>query len=734
MAPHLKRIRHWRKGLLLVAACALATAGATAAWPNPSHASAAAGAQTWGDDFSGAAGSAVDASKWTHETGGGGIGYSELEYYTGGTDNAALDGNGHLVITAKKDTGGHSCWYGTCQYTSAKFTSASTFTQKYGRFEARIKIPRGQGMWPAFWMLGNNIGSVGWPASGEIDVMENIGKEPGTVHGSLHGPGYSGSNPLTGSYTLPNGAAFADDYHTFTADWAPDSITFYVDGVQYEKHVPADTNGNAWVYDHPFYLILNLAVGGSWPGSPDASTSFPQQMLVDYVHVDAWDTGSGSGGGTATGATGAITGLAGKCVDVAAANSANGTAVQLYDCNGTNAQQWTIGSDGTIRALGKCLDVTAAGTADGTKVQLYDCNGTGAQKWTYSSGHDLVNPAANKCLDVTDNSSANGARLQIWTCTGGSNQKWTIPTSSTSPTSAPTSTAPASAGAMAAAPYLYEGWGNPPAPATVMSATGVKWFTMAFILSNGTCNPAWDGSRALTGGTDQSTINAIRGAGGDVVVSFGGWSGSKLGESCTSASALAGAYQKVISAYSLKAIDLDIEATEYSTTAVQQRIVDALKIVKASNPSLVTYITIGTGQSGPDTGLISKAAAAGVTIDGWTIMPFDFGGSGSNMGSLSTQAADGLKNSLKSAYGYTDDQAYRHSGISSMNGVTDNSETVTVADFSTMLSYARLHHLARFTFWSVNRDRPCSGGVSDSCSGVSQSDWAYTKVVAQYTG
>jgi beta-glucanase (GH16 family) len=257
---------------------------------SPARASASIGGLTWSDDFDGAAGSPPDASKWAHETGGSGWGNNELEYYTDSTSNAALDGNGHLVITARQENpAGYNCWYGSCQYTSARLNTAGEFTQQYGRFEARIQIPRGQGLWPAFWLLGDNIGSAGWPQCGEIDAMENIGKEPGTVHGSMHGPGYSGGNPLTGSYTLPNGAAFADGFHTFTIDWAPDSVTFYVDGVQYEQHTPADTNGNQWVFDHPFYIIMNVAVGGDWPGSPDGTTSFPQQMVVDYVHVYAWN-------------------------------------------------------------------------------------------------------------------------------------------------------------------------------------------------------------------------------------------------------------------------------------------------------------------------------------------------------------------------------------------------------------------------------------------------------------
>ncbi|WP_329139547.1 ricin-type beta-trefoil lectin domain protein [Streptomyces sp. NBC_01476] len=429
-------------------------------------------------------------------------------------------------------------------------------------------------------------------------------------------------------------------------------------------------------------------------------------------------------------ATGAIVGYGGKCVDIAAASSANGAAVQLYDCNGTDAQSWTVGSDGSLRALGKCMDVTAAGTANGTTVQLYDCNGTAAQKWA-ASGGTLVNAGSGKCLDATGPSSANGTRLQIWTCGTGANQQWTLPTGGGG-----TTPPPSGGGVQAVAPYLYNGWGNPPDPTTVMNATGVKWFTLAFVLSNGTCNPQWDGGRALTGGVDQTTINKIRAAGGDVVPSFGGYSGNKLEQSCTSASALAGAYQKVISAYGLKAIDIDIEADAYSNGTVQQRTVDALKTVKANNPGIAVYVTIGTGQSGPDTGLINKAAASGLTVDAWTIMPFDFGGAGQNMGTLTTRAADGLKNALKSAYGYSDDQAYRHSGISSMNGITDNNETVTVNDFRTILAYAQAHHLARLTFWSANRDRPCSGAYpnDDTCSGVSQQAWDFTRTFAQYQG
>ncbi|MGR3867987.1 ricin-type beta-trefoil lectin domain protein [Streptomyces graminifolii] len=408
--------RMLRRCLFAALSAALVASAAIGPARAASSSAAQADAVTFSDTFDGAAGSAVNSSKWTQETGDN-VNNHEREYYTSGTNNAALDGQGHLVITAKKENpANYQCWYGTCQYTSARMNTSGKFSAQYGHVEARMKIPRGQGMWPAFWMLGTDIGSVGWPNSGEIDVMENVGFEPSTVHGTIHGPGYSGANGIGAGYTLPNGQAFADAFHTFAVDWAPNSIKWSVDGVVYETRTPADVGGNTWAFNKPFFLILNLAVGGDWPGDPNSATAFPAQLVVDSVSVTTSNTA----------ASVAIKGLAGKCVDVNGANSANGTAVQLYDCNGSAAQQWTVGSDGTIRALGKCLDVASGGTADGTKVQLYDCNGSAAQKWAVSSANDIVNPQANKCLDVTGNTSANGTPLQIWTCSGGANQKWTV--------------------------------------------------------------------------------------------------------------------------------------------------------------------------------------------------------------------------------------------------------------------------------------------------------------------
>jgi beta-glucanase (GH16 family) len=238
---------------------------------------------TWSDEFTEANGSAPDPVKWTLETGGHGWGNNELEYYTNRPQNVQIQ-NGSLVITAlqEKYTGPDGV---TRDYTSARMNTAGKFSQTYGRFEARIKIPYGQGIWPAFWMLGNNMKEVDWPNCGEIDIMENIGKEPSIVHGTIHGPGYSGDKGIGESFALPV-SRLADDYHVYAVEWEPNAIRFYVDDKLYATRIPANLpRDTKWVYDHPFFLILNVAVGGGWPGNPDKTSVFPQAMLVDYVRV-----------------------------------------------------------------------------------------------------------------------------------------------------------------------------------------------------------------------------------------------------------------------------------------------------------------------------------------------------------------------------------------------------------------------------------------------------------------
>lgn len=235
----------------------------------------------WGDEFNGPG---LDPTKWTYDLGGGKWGNQELEYYTDRPENLSVQ-DGNLVITARqgKSTGaGHETW----NYTSARVKTQGKFAQTYGRFEARIKIPHGQGMWPAFWMLGDNIEKVGWDQCGEIDIMENIGKNPSTVYGTIHGPGYLGEGGLESEYGLSGAKRFADDFHVFAVEWEPSAIRFYVDSDLYVTRTPADIPaGKKWAFDHPFFLLLNLAVGGDWPGNPDASTVFPQTMLIDYVRV-----------------------------------------------------------------------------------------------------------------------------------------------------------------------------------------------------------------------------------------------------------------------------------------------------------------------------------------------------------------------------------------------------------------------------------------------------------------
>jgi hypothetical protein len=286
-----------------------------------------------------------------------------------------------------------------------------------------------------------------------------------------------------------------------------------------------------------------------------------------------------------------------------------------------------------------------------------------------------------------------------------------------------------------AAPYLYMGWGNPPSPTTVMNATGIKWFTMAFILSSGGCNPAWDGSRPLQGGADATAISQIRAAGGDVVPSIGGWSGNKLGPNCSTPEALAGAYQTIINAYGLKAIDIDIENTdEFESEAVQDRILNALKIVKQNNPGIQTILTFGTSTTGPNywgNRLIERSQALGANIDVFTLMPFDFGSS--NIYNDTVGASEGLKTKLKATFGWTDAQAYAHQGISGMNGLSDQQELTSTATWQNITTWAKGKGLGRLAFWSVNRDRGCAGGgVVSNCSGIAQPDWEFTRITAGF--
>jgi beta-glucanase (GH16 family) len=237
---------------------------------------------TWSDEFNGPDGSAVDPTKWKHDVGGTGWGNNELEYYTDGMQNAVVQG-GNLVVTATTEGASqYKCSYGTCKYTSARLLTQGLFSQQYGRFEARAQMPTGKGLWPAIWALGDNISTVSWPACGEIDFMETIGTDIQTNHGSLHMPSNYGPS---GTYKLPNGASYADDFHVFAFEWEPGTIRFYVDDMLYETQTSKVPSGDTWEFEHPFFLLINVAVGGQWPGSPDSTTTFPQTLKVDYVRV-----------------------------------------------------------------------------------------------------------------------------------------------------------------------------------------------------------------------------------------------------------------------------------------------------------------------------------------------------------------------------------------------------------------------------------------------------------------
>jgi beta-glucanase (GH16 family) len=231
----------------------------------------------WSDEFEGDSGIAPNAAKWNYDLGTGqnGWGNNELQSYTQNPKNVSLDGKGSLVITALKSSTG--------SYTSARIKTEGLFSQKYGKIEARIKTPTGSGIWPAFWMLGSNISSVGWPQCGEIDIMEQKGKFSNTTYGSIHGPGYSGGQAISSSYTLQNDR-FDNNFNVYAVEWSESKIDFFVNDYLYKRITPADATG-PWVLNQPFFIILNIAVGGNFVGPPNDYTPFPGAMTIDYVRV-----------------------------------------------------------------------------------------------------------------------------------------------------------------------------------------------------------------------------------------------------------------------------------------------------------------------------------------------------------------------------------------------------------------------------------------------------------------
>ncbi|HLK42298.1 MAG TPA: ricin-type beta-trefoil lectin domain protein, partial [Thermoleophilia bacterium] len=389
--------------------------------------------QVFLDDFNGGAGSGIDG-QWMYDTGpGSNFGTGEIETMTNSSANVHLDGNGHLDITA---LGGNSSW------TSGRVqtTSANVGAPAGGELEVTASIQQptgGLGYWPAFWMLGPGQ----WPENGEIDIMEDVNslsELSGTIHCGVD-PGGPCNEPNGIGSGLRGCGGCQSGFHTYSmildrTNTSAESITFYLDGSSYFTVTESQVGTSTWqaAFDHNLSIILDLAMGGAYPNgvcgctTPTGATSSGGTMQVDYV---AAYTTSGSGGPPPPPpGSGPITlRYNGLCLDVRGANTANFTPVQVYTCNGTNAQQWTVVQAGsTLHALGKCLDINGGGTADGTTVDLYDCNNTAAQVFIPQSNGSLYNPQSNKCLDDTG-WGGSGTQTQIWDCTGNTNQQWNLP-------------------------------------------------------------------------------------------------------------------------------------------------------------------------------------------------------------------------------------------------------------------------------------------------------------------
>ncbi|HLP00365.1 MAG TPA: family 16 glycosylhydrolase [Fimbriimonas sp.] len=237
---------------------------------------------TFAQEFDGKKGDAPDPKVWSRDLGGGGFGNNEHQSYTDGNQNAFLDGNGRLVIEARKEKTKGADGIER-EYSSARLKTDQSFNQTYGRFEARLKMPIGKGIWPAFWMLGANAKDVGWPRCGEIDIMEYLGHQSSTTYGTVHGPGYSGAAGI--SKGTQHTSPLTDDFHVYAVEWEPEEIRWYLDDKLFHTITPNSVGINDWVFNQPQFMILNLAVGGNWPGYPDANTTFPQRFIIDYVRV-----------------------------------------------------------------------------------------------------------------------------------------------------------------------------------------------------------------------------------------------------------------------------------------------------------------------------------------------------------------------------------------------------------------------------------------------------------------
>jgi beta-glucanase (GH16 family) len=372
----------------------------------------------WSDEFNG---STLNTSNWTAETGTGdsGWGNNELQYYTNRSENLSVSG-GNLAITARKES------YGGMNYTSARIKTQDHYNFTYGKVEARIKLPTGQGLWPAFWMLGSNITSIGWPKCGELDIMERVNSNAyvnGTVHWDSNGQA---------DYGKESGSLDFSQYHTYSVEWDSSYIRWYVDGNLFNEFYIQNNTGGTEEFQKPFFILLNLAVGGNWPGSPNSSTPFPSQMLVDYVRVYQGQSSSPSI------VSGGIYTLAAKCsgkvLDVADASTSDGAKIQQWTNYSANNQRFRLDDMGdgyyklTAMHSGKCLDVPYGAATTGLQLQQCYDNGNDAQRWKLvdvgNGYYKLISKATGLAMDVDNSSTTDGAKVQQWTDNGTDAQKW----------------------------------------------------------------------------------------------------------------------------------------------------------------------------------------------------------------------------------------------------------------------------------------------------------------------
>jgi hypothetical protein len=411
-------------------------AAAQAAAPGAVPAPPSGWSTVFSDDFNGASGSGPSSS-WMYDTGpGSNFGTGEIETMTNSSSNVHLDGNGNLDITA---LGSGSSW------TSGRIqtTTANVGAPAGGELEVTASIEQpnpgnGLGYWPAFWMLGPGQ----WPENGEIDILEDVNalsEHSGTFHcGTDPGGPCNETNGLGSGLQSCSGCQTG--YHTYTVivnrtNTSNESITWYLDGNQFYTVSESQVGASTWqaAIDHNFSIIFDLAMGGGYPNgvcgctSPSSATTSGGTMSVAYVAAYSTSSSSSPPPPPPPG-SGPIVGYAGLCVDDRSSSTANFNPIQVYTCNGTGAQQWTVVQAGsTLHVLGKCMDINGGGTADGTTVDLYDCNNTAAQVFIPQSNGSLYNPQSNKCLDDTGWSTTPGTQLEIWDCTGNANQQWTLP-------------------------------------------------------------------------------------------------------------------------------------------------------------------------------------------------------------------------------------------------------------------------------------------------------------------